>query len=339
MASSSRTKKQRSNVSHSKQGTSSLESNPLNLTRLLVNDEQRKIFEEHFDGHTIFTPKFGKDIILDAKTFSSLCCDIPNQGSTTSFDLVCEWDNYDRKQFYYSLCRISKEEIEMRKQQGFGETVKNRDILSAGYVKLEDCFLHYFLSYVILPKFSNHSQISDIELQLMYAMKFYIKINCTLMIMRQMWNVRGSQSPLPYAIFITKILEHFSVSTDGETKVALNLRESKIDVEVVHKMGFSIDPIDRHTYKHLTDKTAAPTADQPEPTIPNPPMFHAQSSSSAAMPSNQMIMNELFSLRDYITNQMDALDAQNQQIQYEIHHLSSRLSRMDIDEDSSEPEF
>ncbi|KAF1877060.1 hypothetical protein Lal_00033613 [Lupinus albus] len=230
---------------------------------------------------------------------------------------------------------ISKEEIEQRKQHGFSETVKNRDILSVGYLKLEDRLLHYFLSNVILPKFSNHSQISDIELQLMYAKKYKIKINWAQMIMRQMWTIRGSQCPLLYAIFITNILKHFKVSTDGETKATHNLRESKIDVEVVHKMGFSIDHHDRHTYKHRTDRPTAPTS-QPEPTNPNPFEFHAQSSSSAAMPSNQMIIDELFSLRGYITNRMDALDDQNQQIQYELHHLSSKLSSMDVDEDSSE---
>ncbi|KAF1891575.1 hypothetical protein Lal_00015175 [Lupinus albus] len=69
------------------------------------------------------------------------------------------------------------------------------------------------------------------------------------------------------------------------TKVALNLRESKIDVEVCHNMGFTIDPIDRRTYRHRTDRPTAPTA-QPEPTIPNQPEFHAPSSSSTAMPSN-----------------------------------------------------
>ncbi|KAF1866127.1 hypothetical protein Lal_00043081 [Lupinus albus] len=69
------------------------------------------------------------------------------------------------------------EEIEQPKQHGFGEIVKNSDIISAGYLKLEYRLLHYFLSYVILPKFSNHSQISDIELQLMNAMKYNIKIN------------------------------------------------------------------------------------------------------------------------------------------------------------------
>ncbi|KAF1860098.1 hypothetical protein Lal_00033692 [Lupinus albus] len=85
-------------------------------------------------------------------------------------------------------------------------------------------------------------------------------------------------------------------------------------------MGFSIDHIDRRNYKHRTDRPTAPTTiDQLEPTNPNPSEFQAQSSSSASMPSNQMIMDELFSLRGYITNRMDALDAQNQQIQYELH--------------------
>ncbi|KAF1894461.1 hypothetical protein Lal_00045133 [Lupinus albus] len=318
MASSSKTPRS----SKSKQGESSSKSNPLNLTRFLANDAQRKVFEENFHGRAIFTPKYGnignfefedflspyllqqqklfdfccgtkdiypelvrvfycnmnfmknlmtshvkgKDIVLDMKTFSSICCDIPMIGDITGFSLVCEWDDYDRKKFFLSICRISKEEIERRKQRSLGETVKNWDILSAGYLTLEDRLIHYFLSYVIFPKFSNHSQISDIELQLMYAIKFNIKINWTKMIMNQMWHVRGSQSLFPYAIFITKILEHFGVPLEGETKVALNRLESKVDIEVVHKMGFVIDPVTRRTYKHRTDRQPAPT-DEPEPTV------------------------------------------------------------------------
>ncbi|KAF1870055.1 hypothetical protein Lal_00017635 [Lupinus albus] len=256
MASSSK----RPHTSKSKQEGSISKSKPLNLTRLLVNDAERKVFEE------------------------------------------------------------------------------NLDILSAGYLTLEDRLIHYFLTYVILPKFSNHSQISDIELQLMYAIKFNIKINWNKMIMQQMWHVRGSQSSLPYAIFITKILEHFGVSLDSETKVALNLRESKVDIEVVHTMAFVIDLVTRRTYKHRTDRQPAPT-DEPEPTAePNHPKSHAPSSSSIAMPTNMMIIDELVSLRGYITTRMDAFDTQSQQIHYELHRLSSRLSNMDVDEDSSEPE-
>ncbi|KAF1883561.1 hypothetical protein Lal_00037527 [Lupinus albus] len=323
MASSSK----RPRSSKSKQGESTSKSNPLNLTRLLSNDAQRNVFEENFHGRAIFTPKYGnigkfefedfnfpyllrqqkifdfcceandiyhelvhvfycninfrknlltshvkgRDIVLDIKTFSHICCDIPMTGDITGLGL----------------------------QQSLGEIVKNRDILSAGYLTLEDRLIHYFLSYVILPKFSNRSQISDIELQLIYGIKFNIKINWAKMIMSQMWHVRGSQSLLPYAIFITKILEHFGVSLDGETKVDLNLRESKVEIE---------------------------------------PESHAQSSSSTAMPTNQMIMDELVSLRGYITTRMDAFDTQSQQIHYELHCLSSRLSNMDVDEDSFEPE-
>ncbi|KAF1892841.1 hypothetical protein Lal_00035485 [Lupinus albus] len=143
------------------------------------------------------------------------------------------------------------------------------------------------------------------------------------MIMQQIWHVRGPQSLLPYAIFITKILEHFGVSFDGETKVALNLRSSNIDIEVVQKMGFTLDPVTRRTYK---------------PTIPDQLEVQPPSSSSAAMPSNQMIIDELVYFRGYINTRMDAIDTQNQQIHYELHRLASRLNSMDIDEDSSEPE-
>ncbi|KAF1894410.1 hypothetical protein Lal_00027107 [Lupinus albus] len=305
MASSSK----RPRSSKSKQGESTSKSNLLNLTRLLVNDSQRKVFEENFHGRAIFTLK---------------------HGDITGFGLVCEWDDYDRKKFYLSIFRISKEEIERQKQQSLGETVKNWDILYAGYLTLEDRLIHYFLSYVILPKFSNHSQISDIKLQLMYAIKFNIKINWTKMIMNQMWHVRGSQSPLPYAIFITKNFEHFGVPLEGETKVALNLRKSKVDIEVVHKMGFIIDLVTRRTYKRRTDRQPAPT-DEPEPTVtPNQPESHAQSSPSVAMPTNKMIIDELVSLRGYITTRMDAFDTQSQQIHYELHCISSRLSNMDV---------
>ncbi|KAF1874327.1 hypothetical protein Lal_00013768 [Lupinus albus] len=123
----------------------------------------------------------------------------------------------------------------------------------------------------------------------------------------------------------------FTPKHDGEAKVALNLRESKVDIEVVHKMGFVLDHVTRRTYKHRIGRQTAPTY-QPEPTAPNQLESHAPSFSSSAMPSNKMIMDELVSLRDYITTRMDAFDTQNQQINYELHRLSSRLSNMDVDE-------
>ncbi|KAF1862605.1 hypothetical protein Lal_00014145 [Lupinus albus] len=239
------------------------------------------------------------------------------------------------------MCRLSKEEIEMRKQMALGETVKSRDILVVGNLNLEDHLLHYFLSYVIIPKYSNHSQINDMKLQLIYALKHNLDINWALTVMNHMWSVRETNSPLPYAIIISNILEHFGVSTAGESKITLNTHNSKIDVDVIHKIGFFRDLTDK-VYKYRSDKSVAPvdpTANvSVNPTAQQPYDFHTESSSSAQMPSNQMITDELFSLRGYISNRMDVLDAQNQQVQIKLQRLSYKINMMDFDEESSELE-
>ncbi|KAF1883484.1 hypothetical protein Lal_00043666 [Lupinus albus] len=241
MASSSKTKRPR--TSGSKQGGSTSKSNPLNLTRLLANDDQRKVFEEYFHG------KFPLQNTVISETLSL---------KTVYFLTYCINKNFlifdvKRTIFIPSLNNFLNSHVkgkDIRKQQGYGETVKNSDILSTGYLKLEERLLHYFLSYVIFPKLSNHSQISDIELQL-------IKCGMFAAHYKDSWGLQ----------------------------LALNIRESKIDIEVVHKMGFTLDPVTRRTYRHRTDRPTAPT-EQPEPTIPDQPEFHAPSSSSAAKPSN-----------------------------------------------------
>ncbi|KAF1866141.1 hypothetical protein Lal_00031445 [Lupinus albus] len=246
MASSSKTKRPRTSGSKSKQWESSSKSNPLNLTRLLANDSQRKVFEEHFHGRQIFAPRYGISLERERSLL----------GERERVDT--EGSSLEREP---RIGLLERELDDFTLKLRPSNTFRNLGlyILSAGYLKLEERLLHYFLSYVILPKFSNHSQISDVELQLMYAIKYNIKINWTHMIIRQMWNVRGSQSLLPYAIFITKILEHFGVCLDGETKVAPNLRESKIYIEVVHKMGFTLDPFTHRTCRHRSDRPTTPT--------------------------------------------------------------------------------
>ncbi|KAF1885978.1 hypothetical protein Lal_00032288 [Lupinus albus] len=203
MASSSRAKKQRTSMAHKKKGTSSSEANPLDLARLLANDEQRKVFTEHFLGRPIFARKYG-----------------------------------------------------------------------------------------------NHN----------------LEINWALTVMNHMWSMRETNIPLPYAIIISNILEHFGVSTVGESKITLNARDRKFDGDVIHKMDFFRDLTDR-VYKHRSDRPTAPVDPTANvfinPLELQPCTFQFESSSSAQIPSNQMIMDELFSLRGYISNQIDALDAQN----------------------------
>ncbi|KAF1864658.1 hypothetical protein Lal_00031976 [Lupinus albus] len=168
-----------------------------------------------------------------------------------------------------------------------------------------------------------------------------VPIRVVTLLMNYMCVVRETNNPLPYAIIIPNILEHFGISTRGESKITLNVSDRKINVDVIHKMGFFQELTDR-IYKHRSNKQAAPVDPTANvfvnPLEHQPSDFHTKSSSSASMPSNQIIMDDLFSLRGYISNQMDALDAQNQQIQIELQLLSYKINKMDLDEDSSEPE-
>ncbi|KAF1889127.1 hypothetical protein Lal_00035315 [Lupinus albus] len=118
----------------------------------------------------------------------------------------------------------------------------------------------------------------------MYALKHNLEINWALIVMNHMWSMRETNSPLPYAIIISNILENFGVSTASESKITLNAHDSKIDVGVTHKMGFFQDLTDI-SYKLQSDKPTAP-ADPTTNVSINPPTqqpsdFHTESSSYA----------------------------------------------------------
>ncbi|KAF1894644.1 hypothetical protein Lal_00027021 [Lupinus albus] len=114
-----------------------------------------------------------------------------------------------------------------------------------------------------------------------------------------------------------------------------------LSILVSQRLGFFRVLNDR-VYKHISGRLAAPV-EPPTHAFVNPPepqssTFQSESSSSAQIPTNQMIMDELFSLRGYISTRMDVLDAHNQQVQIELQCLAYKINMMDLDEESSEPE-
>ncbi|KAF1877721.1 hypothetical protein Lal_00040439 [Lupinus albus] len=96
--------------------------------------------------------------------------------------------------------------------------------------------------------------------------------------------------------------------TFRESNIELDVRDSKIDLDVIQKIGFFQDPIDLH-FKPPNDELAAltnvPISDKPDL---EPSQFHVYSSSSSNMPTNKMIKDKLVSLRGYITTRMHSLD-------------------------------
>ncbi|KAF1893087.1 hypothetical protein Lal_00035528 [Lupinus albus] len=122
-----------------------------------------------------------------------------------------------------------------------------------------------------------------------YAASFWLK-RCS-----KLW-LKGIQSPLPYAIIIKIVPEHVVVSIIRECKIVLDALDSKIDVDVIHKMGFFRDSKDM-IYKHQSDQQIAPMENfSTDPPTSQPSTFHPKSSSYASISTNKMIMDELLSL-------------------------------------------
>ncbi|XP_019450705.1 PREDICTED: protein NRT1/ PTR FAMILY 4.2-like [Lupinus angustifolius] len=130
----------------------------------------------------------------------------------------------------------------------------------------------------------------------------------------------GEFEPLPYAILITAILEYAGVSFPGKSKISLDVHD-KIDVDVIHKMGFFWDTNDM-IYKHRGDHQAT-NPENPSANPPSHPAFCVESSSYDSTPTSQMFMDELYSLKGYITTRMDAFETANLHVKEELKCISN----------------
>lgn len=119
------------------------------------------------------------------------------------------WENYDKMEYYYQICRFPKETV----------VANQRNACMLCYVKnltVSDRMLHYVIGYVLIPKDSNHSQVNDLEMQIMFAIKNRIRVNWILTIMYHLQQQLSLSTRLPYARLISRILEMTELDLNRE---------------------------------------------------------------------------------------------------------------------------
>ena len=85
--------------------------------------------------------------------------------------------------------------------------IPSRDSWSAGNFYIDDRLFHYFMVYIMFPRAGNHCTVTDLEMQPIYARKKGISVNWARLIMVHMLRVDAKSKFLPYAYFITLIME------------------------------------------------------------------------------------------------------------------------------------
>ncbi|KAI5400525.1 hypothetical protein KIW84_065419 [Lathyrus oleraceus] len=211
-------------------------------------------------------------------TASDICAifEIP-PGGHKFVGTLAPWENYSKHAFYYSLSRL---------------------------------MLHYFLVYVVVPRFSNHCTITDPEFLLLYSIKTNFHVDWGHSILSHMMSHDEHAEGLPYAHLLTKNFRHFNVNLENELCFSMAKPSFMIRIKQINrKMGVVFNP-QTYKIKYLDIEDEEPQEanndDEFNPPINAPP----------AQPSNQMIMDYLQGFRT--------------EVMTEIGHLSSRMDRREL---------
>lgn len=136
------------------------------------------------DDNMFMTSKVkGNEIELNMEELGSFL-GIPSEGEEISHVMKRDseiWKDFKCMDYYFSITRYSHEEI-----LGRSNPFTPRFHRLAKTLSVSDRMLHFVLAYVLVPKDSNHSQLSDMEIMLLYAIKSGIQINWAYVFMHHL---------------------------------------------------------------------------------------------------------------------------------------------------------
>ncbi|GAU38344.1 hypothetical protein TSUD_395980 [Trifolium subterraneum] len=158
---------------------------------------------------------------------------IPFEGVEIKSGVDAQLTDYVKKDFYYSLSRFYESVVTAKRRRTSGR-LPEKYFWSAGNLPINERMIHYFLTYVLVPKSSNHASINDMEMQLLYAIKNQEMVNL-----------------------------------NNELCYSMTVNDCEISTAVINrKMGVIYDSVG-HTISYMDDEESPPPPQQPphaEPT-------------------------------------------------------------------------
>lgn len=159
------------------------------------------------------------------------------------------WANYEKMEYYYQICRFPKETI-------VGNQRNARMLCYSKNLSISDRMLHYIISYVLIPKDSNHAQINDLEMQMLFAIKNKIRIDWILTIMYHLQQQLSLSTRLPYARLISRILEMTNLDLNREPCTKMRSTANEInEITIVKNTGIIKDS--NGTFRYADEDQAA----------------------------------------------------------------------------------
>lgn len=277
----------------------------------------------------------GKAIILNLQEFA-MCLNLPSVGAELGPLLQCPWKDFNKMDFYFSLCRFSEAEIRRKRQRTASSS--QRETLGVGNMTVEYRLLHYFLVYIIYQKSSNYAQVAEFDLELLYGLVHKDSINWAFLIMYHMSSQTSKTGALPYAFAITRILKHFNVDLSNEIKVGVTVKDNQIDLTSLGRMQIrvSADGILRWTdeeepvvQENVADDQAVGDQVVGDASSLNMIMAEIRSMRQAMNSGFESLNSRLLTGLESIDYRFDQMALQHEEIIQDMQALSVRLDLMD----------
>lgn len=114
----------------------------------------------------------------------------------------------------------------------------SRILCYAKNLSVDDRMLHYVICHVLLSKDSNLSQINDLEMQVLFAVKNKIRINWLPTMMYHLKQQLSLKTRLPYGRLISRILELTDMEIGREPFLAMTTTANEINgVTIMKNIG------------------------------------------------------------------------------------------------------
>lgn len=260
-----------------------------------IGDYYPDMIREFYTSIKFGTDEFG-DLVFIAKvknveiymdlTQLGQCLETPSEGEAFCHGTEPDndaWSNYNSLEYFVSISRGTQANLMSRQRTKSSRVVKYANMLS-----VSDRMLHYVLAYVLVPKYSNHFQVSELELQLIRALKLNLKINWAYVIYQHMMHQLSLSGGLPYGRIVSRILEFSGVPLQREPNTPMTVKNYEInEVTATKNTGIGIGPNGVFRYKDPVAPSAPPTI--PEDEITNAMLYNKMCSIETTMHHNHRV--------------------------------------------------
>ncbi|RDX73073.1 hypothetical protein CR513_47362, partial [Mucuna pruriens] len=114
---------------------------------------------------------------------------------------------------------------------------EDKDRYLAEGMKVEERLISVIIALLLMPRGSNHEQVTTDDLLLLYALKNHIQLDWGFIFKQTIIKASmNSDAQLPYAIMVSRVIDHFGIDVSNESTVFLKKR-NRITESLLHRMG------------------------------------------------------------------------------------------------------